>query len=437
MRVSDLLKGPNRDRLKVYGPALMLSGLVFLLLFQLVEPAPPERLILASGMPGGAYHRFALEYRGLLAREGVELEVRETSGSVENLRLLREAAVDVAFVQTGVADSTSQAGLVSLASLYYEPLWVFYRGLESLERLPELSGSTVAVGPEGSGTRVLALTLLRENGLDRPPTRLSDLGGPRAAQALREGAVDAAVFVASPRAPVVAEVLADPGIELLNFSRVDAYLSRYRYLSSVVLPEGAIDFQRNIPGRPVTLLAPAATLVVRTDFHPALTDLMLQAAFQLHAQGGFFERPGQFPSADHLDFPLIEDARRYFERGPSFLRRYLPFWAAVFVERSALFLLPLVTLLVPLFRIAVPTYRWKVRSRIYRWYRDLSAVELSVDAGTGQSRVALEELDRIEQEAAKVEVPLSYTDELYNLRLHIQLVRDKINKRHGRPEPVD
>ena len=437
MRVSELLKGPNRDRLKVYGPALLFSGLVFALLFQLVEPAPPERLVLASGMPGGAYHRFALEYRGLLAREGVELEVRESSGSVENLRLLREGAVDAAFVQTGVADPASQAGLSSLASLYYEPLWIFHRGPESLERLTELSGSTVAVGPEGSGTRALALTLLRENGLDQPPTRLSDLGGSRAAEALREGAVDAAVFVASPRAPVVAELLADPGIELLNFSRIDAYLSRYRYLSSVVLPEGAIDFRRNIPGRPVTLLAPVATLVVRSGFHPALTDLMLQAAFEVHAKGGFFERPEQFPSADHLDFPLVEDARRYFERGPSFLRRYLPFWAAVFVERSALFLLPLITLLVPLFRIAVPTYRWKVRSRIYRWYRDLSAVEISVDAGTGDPTLALQELDRIEQEAAKVEVPLSYTDELYNLRLHIQLVRDKIYKGQGNSEPDD
>ena len=436
MRVPDLLKGPNRDRLKVYGPALLLSGLVFLLLFQLIEPAPPDRLVLASGMPGGAYHRFAQEYSGLLAREGVDLEVRETSGSVENLRLLREGAADVGFVQTGVGDTSSHAGLVSLASLYYEPLWVFHSGPGTSERLTELSGSTVAVGPEGSGTRVLALTLLRENGLDRPPTRLSDLGGNRAAGALREGAVDAAVFVASPRAPVVAELLADPGIELLSFSRVDAYLSRYRYLSSVVLPEGAIDFRSNIPGRPVTLLAPVATLVVPPDFHPALTDLMLQAAVEVHGKGGFFERAGQFPSDDHLDFPLIEDARRYFESGPSFLRRYLPFWAAVFVERSALFLLPLVTLLVPLFRIAVPTYRWKVRSRIYRWYRDLSAVEISVDAGVGDPTMALKELDRIEQEAAKVEVPLSYTDELYNLRLHIQLVRDKIDKRYGGPDPT-
>ena len=434
MRIADLLKGPNRDRLKVYGPALLFSGLVFLLLFQLVEPAPPERLVLASGMPGGAYHRFALEYRRLLARDGVELEVRATSGSVENLRLLREGAADAGFVQTGVGDTSSHAGLVSLASLYYEPLWVFHRGPGTLERLPELSGSTVAVGPEGSGTRVLALTLLRENGLDRAPTRLSDLGGSQAAEALREGAVDAAVFVASPRAPVVAGLLADPGIELLSFSRVDAYLSRYRYLSSVVLPEGAIDFRRNIPGRPVTLLAPVATLVVPPDFHPALTDLMLQAAVEVHGKGGFFERAGQFPSDDHLDFPLIEDARRYFERGPSFLRRYLPFWAAVFVERSALFLLPLITLLVPLFRIAVPTYRWKVRSRIYRWYRDLSAVEISVDAGVGDPAMAQKELDRIEQEAARVEVPLSYTDELYNLRLHIQLVRDKIDKRHGGPD---
>ena len=341
MQLRTLLKILSRDRFKVYGPVSLLSVLAFVLLFQLIQPAPPQRLVLGAGTLGGAYHNFAQQYRLLLALEGVEVEVMETSGAVENRRLLLDGTVDVAFIQTGVGRATPQADLVSLASLFYEPLWLFHRNPERPDRITALRGSTIAIGPEGSGTRAVALTLLGENGLGAPPTRLSDLSGDQAAQALRQGRIDAALFVASPQAWVVADLLADPNIDLLHFARAGAYLSRYHYLSSVVLHEGAIDFRRNIPDRPVTLLAPMATLVVRPDFHPALTDLLLQAASQVHAGGGFFEGPGQFPAADHLDYPLAEDARHYFDRGPSFLRRYLPFWAAVFVERSAVLLLPL------------------------------------------------------------------------------------------------
>ncbi|NKB67177.1 MAG: C4-dicarboxylate ABC transporter substrate-binding protein [Candidatus Latescibacteria bacterium] len=432
MPLLPLFKGANRDRLKIYGPAALLSVLALVLLFQLVQPAPPQRLVLAAGPAGGAYHDFALHYRRLLAQQEFEIEIRATSGSVENRRLLQEGTVDVAFIQTGVGQS--QHNLVSLASLFYEPLWLFHRNPTQPDRLTDLAGSTIAIGPEGSGTRAVAQILLRENGLEAPLTQLSDLSGAAAAQALRQGRIDAALFVTSPQAGVVADLLHDSDIELMHFARAGAYQSRYHYLSSVVLHEGAIDFRRNLPNRSITLLAPVATLVVQPDFHPALIDLLLQAATLVHASGGFFARPGQFPAGDHLDYPLAEDARRYFERGPSFLRRYLPFWAAVFIERTAIFLLPAVTLLISLSRIAVPTYRWKVRSRIYRWYRDLSAVEAAIDQGDQDLETALAQLRRIEAEVAKVEVPLSYTDELYNLRLHIQLVQNKINQQQN-PSP--
>ncbi len=318
-----------RDLIRVGGPAIIVTMLGFVLAYQFVGPAPPKRVVIATGASDGAYFAFAGKYRAILAKEGIELAVRPTAGSVENLALLQDAknGVDVALVQGGIGTPGSHPGLVSLGSLYFEPLWLFTR-LRELEDLLPLVGARIAVGPQGSGTRAVALRLLAENGLDKDNVRLMLLGAGAGAAALRAGTVEAVFFVGSAQAPVVRRLLATPGVYLANFRRAEAYARRFRFLSAVSLPEGVLDFAGNVPDREILLLAPAATLVASPGLHPALVQLLMRAATATHRDGGLFERAGEFPSLDFTDFPVSPDARRYIESGPSLLQRFLPFWAA-------------------------------------------------------------------------------------------------------------
>lgn len=422
----------GKDVFRIVVPALLAVAAGFYIAFLFVEPAPPGRLVLATGGENGAYHHFGTAYRQVLAEEDVTLELKTSSGSIENLGLLadEDSGVDVAFVQGGTGDPAAQPGLRALASLYFEPLWVFTRGGQRLTRLSELRGKLIAAGTEGSGTRKVALSLLEANGLAAAPTRLLSIGGAEAAEALRRGSVDAAFFVAGARSALIAELLRSDGVQVMSFDRAQGYAQARPSLSTVVLHGGVIDFGADIPPADTQLLAPAATLVAREDLHPALVELLLRAAVETHGDGGLFEAPGAFPSTRFLDFPLNEEARRYLERGPSFLSRVLPFWAANFVERMVVMLIPLITLLVPLMRFLPPVYRWRIRSRIYRWYKELRAIDaatqVSIEAAE-QARLA-GELDRIEDEVKQVSVPLSYAEPLYHLRLHIDLLRDKLQE---------
>lgn len=417
------------DTLRIFGPAVALTLAGFVLAYQFVDPAPPARIAIATGSADGAYHRFALRYREMLVRHGIALEVIETAGSVDNLERLRTGEVQVAFVQGGVGTPAAEGALLSLASVYFEPLWVFHRAALGLDTLADLAGRRSGVGPEGSGTRAVALALLAANGVREPAASFSPLTGEAAAQALAAGALDAAFLVSGASSPALRTLLEAPGVQLMSFARAQAYTRRHRYLSAVTLPEGAMDLARNVPPRPVKLIAPTANLVARSDFHPALVDLLLAAADEVHRAGGVFEDYGQFPSPRFVEFPLSEQAARHFEAGPSFLRRVLPFWAATLLERLAVMLVPLLALLIPFLRVMPPVYRWRIRSRIYRWYRELLAVDPSVQGGGGAQhrQRALRELARIEEEVAKVHVPLSYADQLYALRVHIELVREKLH----------
>jgi TRAP transporter TAXI family solute receptor len=425
-----------RERWRFFGPAILLTLVGFVVAYQFVEPAPPRQIAIATGGKEGAYYRFAERYAELLARDGITLEVRSTSGSIENLGLMTapESDVDIAFVQGGTGDQAAAPRLRSLASLYLEPLWIFTRARPPPERLSELAGRRIAAGGTGSGTRAVALQLLADNGLADETATLLPMGGTEAAEALLSGGLDAAFIVASPEAPVVARLLAAEGIAPVSLARTQAYARRYRFLSAVTLPEGVIDFQRNIPDRDINLLAPAANLVAREDLHPALSVLLLQAAKKVHGGGGLFERPGEFPAPSHLDFPQSDAAQQYFEFGPPFLQRYLPFWAANLIDRLKIMLLPLVTLLFPLFKIVPPTYRWRVRSRIYRWYRELQEIdERARAAGPADDLERLtSELDRIEDEVRRVSVPLAYADALYHLRMHIAFVRQTLHGSEAR-----
>lgn len=420
-----------REQLSVVGPVTVLAVAAFAVALQWVEPAPPSRVVIATGRSDGAYYRFAEQYRERLARERITLEVRETSGSVENIRLLEDpsSGVDIAFVQGGTGGAAKTDRLVSLASLYFEPLWVFSRTAPGPSDLRGMRGRRLAVGPDGSGTRAVAETLLAANGVTGATARLSPLAGLDAVRALRRGEVDTVFLIASAESATVKEMLRTKGIVLLSFPRADAYTKRFPFLTKLVLPAGGLSLEANLPSRETLLLAPAATLVVRREFHPALVDLLLVTAAGVHARRGLFEAPQQFPSPDHLEFRLMDEAQRYHRSGPPFLARFLPFWAATLVDRIKVLVLPLLVL-VPLARVVPPAYRWRIRSKITKKYRDVVDVDQAL-AGRPPAAACdelLVRLDRIEEEVRALRVPLSYADAHYHLRLHLELVRAKVKE---------
>ncbi|MCB1876159.1 MAG: ABC transporter substrate-binding protein [Chromatiales bacterium] len=417
----------NRELFKTVGSVIVLAVLGFWLAYQFVDPAPPREVTFAAGAPDGAYALYAERYKEILARHGIQLRVIHTQGSVENLDLLQEGRAAVALVQGGVKAPPDSA-VVSLGSVYYEPLWVFHRMGDGLRSLVGLAGKRVNIGLDGSGTHAVALDLLAANAVSQTNTTLTNLGGPEAVEALSAGSLDAAMFIAGPDSPLIRTLLLRDDLRLLNFQRAEAYVRRFRYLSRLTLPAGVVDLGRDVPPRNTELLAPTANLAAGPELHPALIDLFLQAAAEVHGQGGLFAAPGDFPKPEFLAFPLHKEAQRYYRSGPPFLQRYLPFWAASLMDRLKVMLLPLVALLIPLVKFMPPLYRWRMRSRIYRWYREIQAVDLAIgpQRTVEENETLAEELDRIKDDILKVQVPLAFADELYQLRVHAELVQRRL-----------
>jgi uncharacterized protein len=416
--------------------AIAATLLGILLASKLIEPPPPARIVLATGAPAGAYHAFGERYREALEARGLEVELRQTAGAMENLWLLARGEVDVAFVQggtVGLATDIDRDALGALASVFYEPLWVFHRDAAA-QRLSDLKGRRIAVGAEGSGTRAVAQTLLDLAGVG--PDEATRLAFPPAdaARALRAGEIDAAFFVAAPDAPYVQALGRDPDLRLLHIRRAKAWERQLRHLSRIELGEGLLDLAENVPSADTTLLAPTATLVARADLHPGPVQLLLETARSIHHGGGLLEPPGAFPSARYLD-PQLEMhpvAARYFDSGPSLLYRYLPLWLITLFSRLGIFLLPMLTLLFPLLRWAPSLYQWGMNDRIYRWYKVLREIEDGLQASPGD-RADLEAAeDRLRALAVEVsEVTLSYyyMRDVYALRMHIELVTRQVADR--------
>lgn len=423
-----------RDLLATAWPILLIVTIGFIVAYQFVEPAPPRTLTISTGGESGAYYAFAKRYAAILEKNGVRLDIKTSAGSLENLARLNKGEVDVAFVQGGVRPAEAaedEPALQSLGSMYYEPVWVFYRGSRTYDRLGELAGKRIAVGAEGSGVRGLALQLLEANEVPIDGKHLLPLSGLDAAEELQQGRVDAAFIIAAPEAPVVQVLLRSPGVRIMSFSQSDAYTRRFPFLTRVTLPHGVVDLVRDVPPADTTLLAATANLVVSEHTHPALISLLLQATSEVHGKSGFFQRTGEFPAYLDTSFELNDDARRFMKSGPPFLQRYLPFWAAVFVDRMVVLLLPLIALLVPLMRIAPAIYTWRIRSKIFRVYGELKFLESEVRKDYTPARHAefFGRLDRIEEAANNRNVPLAFTDLVYTLREHINLVRKQLLRR--------
>lgn len=419
----------------------LIAGIGFVIAYQFVEPAPPKRIVITTGSDSGAYYHFAQRYATILARDGVTLEVRSSAGSLQNLERLKADEAQVGFVQGGVIepksdpDEADDSGLLSLGSLFYEPVWVFYRGEQTLTRLTELRGKRIAIGAEGSGVRQLARQLLEANEVP-VSERLLPLSGLVAAEELQQGRIDAAFVIASEKAPVVQVLLRSPGVKVMSFAQAGAYQRRFPFLTRLTFPHGVADLVRDFPPEDIRLLAPTANLIIRDDLHPALQTLLLQAASEVHGKSGFFQDVGEFPSYKDQMLPLSPDADRYFKSGAPFLQRYLPFWLAVLIDRLIVLLVPVFALLIPLLKVAPAIYTWRVRSKVFRCYGELRFLEDDLKNHFDPARLGdyQQRLDALDEEASQLHVPLGFTDLVYTLREHVNLVRHMLDK-HQKPLP--
>jgi hypothetical protein len=420
-----------RDLLVVGLPGFLLVAAAVWAAVAFVRPAPPSTIHLLGGPEGSSYRTSAERYKKIIEGFGVKVEVLPSRGAVDNLQRLANPSdpADVGFVQAGLTDGVDVTQLVSLGSLFAQPLMVYYRGAEPVERLSQLAGKKVAIGPRGSGTRALALKLLKANEIEADAPGLLELSGEEAASALIAGSVDAAFLMGDSATPKIMRRLRDtPGIEMMNFRQAAGYVRKFPFLSKLDLPEGAMDLARNHPPRPYQLIGPTVELVARKDLHPALSDLLIGAAREVHGRAGLFRDAGQYPAPLEHDFAISADAERYYKSGGQFLYKRLPFWLANLVDRTLVVVVPLLVLIVPVTRAAPALYRWRVRSRIYRVYGGLMAVEREMLARpTAEQRQALERrLDEIEARVNDIKTPPSHADQLYVLREHVSLVRRRL-----------
>jgi hypothetical protein len=402
-----------------------------------VDPAPPKTITISAGPHDSSFLVAADQYKKILARNGIALKVLESDGSVENLHRLLDPKqhVDLALVQGGVADGLDTSSLMSLGSVFYIPVVVFYRGT-GLSKLSELEGKRIAIGREGSGTRLLSLKLLDANGIEPGgDTVLVPSDGLQAATKLVAGEVDAAILNGdSATRGLMLRLLKVPGISVMNFDEASAYTRLFPYLDELDLPPGVLDLKRRIPPETIHLISPTVELVARTSLHPAISDLLIEAAQEVHGMPGLLQRAGEFPSPVAHEYQISEDAQRYYKTGKSFLYRALPFWLASIGDRTLVLLLPVAVLLFPAMRLIPALYRWRVRSRIYRYYGALIAIERGAlaDSTDEERKRLVAELDQIEASLDRLRMPLAYADAFYVLREHVGFVRSRLAAAHGR-----
>lgn len=427
-----------RDLALILGPIVALIAMAAWLTAKSSRLAPPRVIRITSGLDGSSYRRFADRYKTIIERFGVKVEVLPSAGAIENLRRLadRSQKVDVGFVQGGVKDTVDVSGLVSLGSIAEQPLLVYYRMPEPVELLSQLRGKRLAIGVSGTGANALAMKLLGAINMTAAPTALVELSGEKAAEALIAGDIDADFILGDAARELMQKLRATPGIRLMSFRQADAYTRKFQFLSKLTLPEGALDLDRDYPPAPVELVGPTVELVARENLHPALSDLLIAAAREVHGGPGLFRNAGEYPAPLARDFPLSREAVRYYKSGEQFLYKWFPFWLASLLDRLLVVLVPLVVAVLPISRLVPALYRWRIRSRIYRWYGALMRIErdMQLTPSPEERAVLVARLDEIAAAVRNLRTPASFGDQLYVLRDHVAAVRKRAHE--GRPDAL-
>lgn len=413
-------------------PILLLVIASFYFTSKFIEPSSKKEITIATGSIDGEYYKTALQYKDILEKQKVKVNIITSNGSIENIQLLKDKKVDIAFVQNGIDELKNQHSLKAIASVNYEPLWIFYKNENyTMDYIIQLISKKISVGKEGSGTKDLALKILNDNGIDDQNSQILSHSTQEAKELLLKGEIDAMFVVTSANSNIVKELLDNPNINLFSFKRAKAYSRKYSFLESIPLYEGTIDLYKNLPSQDVNLLTTTANLIVRDDFSDELTRLVLKEIKNIHNKKGLFEAQNQFPNIDNLTIEINEDASRYFTYGDTWLEKIFPYWIASNIDRLKILLIPLITLMIPLSKGFFPLYRWSIRSKIYKWYEEIQKIDLEVeDVKNENLGKYLEKITALKKEIkAETKVPLSYMGEYYDLIMHLELIISKINIR--------
>jgi TRAP transporter TAXI family solute receptor len=433
MAIRDYTQGARRFLLIALITTLILTGAAIWLAVVLIGPPPPRSIAMATDPEGSVSAELGARYREILATNGIEVRLVPSVGAVENVARLRDpkSGISVAIIPSGITSHKESPELASLGTLFYEPLWFFYRSSSGMQKHEDLRGRRISIGPEGSGTHALSLIFLARVGVIDQTATLLPLPPQEASDKLRRGEIDAAAMLAPWESPIVNQLVATADLQLANVARADAFVALFPFLNKVVLPAGVGDMMHNRPPTDVTLIAPKASLIVRTDLHPAIQYLLLEAAVQIHSGPGMFRKAGEFPAAQAIDLPLSDNARQFYKTGPPFLQRHLPFGAAVLVQQLLVILIPVLGIMYPLLRFLPAVYAWAMRRRVFRLYGELKYLEDQLISRSANQNVddLISRLDRLEDRASRFRLPVSFRPLLYALRLHIDLVHQRLRIR--------
>jgi TRAP-type uncharacterized transport system substrate-binding protein len=409
-----------------------------------VNSAPPRTITISAGPKGSTFEANAERYQKILARNGVTLKILESQGSIDNLHRMADpkSKVDIALVVSGLTVDEDTSSLESLGSLFYQPLTIFYRSPNPIKRLSELQGHSIAIGTEGTATHFMALAMLKQNEIEPGgSTKLMDLEGEDARNALLHRQAEA-IFLSGDSSPpaTIKELLHQEGVRLFDFEQANAYVRRFPYLNKLLVPAGAFDLGENLPPTDINLLAPTVELVARPNLHPAISDLLIEAAMEVHHHASLLQQAGQFPTATIHTFPISAEAARYYKSGDkSFAYRHLPFWLASLLDRAIVLLVPIFVVVIPSLKYLPQLYKWRINSRIHKRYGELMALERESLRPMSESRRSelLARLREIEEAVIKRKIPGSHAEQLYLLRQHIGFVREQLaRENHAEPARV-
>jgi TRAP-type uncharacterized transport system substrate-binding protein len=413
-------------------PLLLLLLAVLALLVWFAKPAPPKRVLMASGK-GGSYRILAERYVEFFRKNGITLEVFPTHGAQENLARLKDRRdpVHAAFVQSGIVQPGDTAGILSLGSVDYEPMWLFYRSGANVKDkdIRSMLKMKIAIGPEGSGTHGQAMHILKVNGIAPPPASLA-MPNPDAVLALQRGEVDAVFLVDGLESASVQALLKDPKISLVSFRRADAYTRLLPFIQKLEVPMGGFDLVRNFPPEDTYLIATTTNLLIDDRMHPAIQMLFMQAAQEINGKKSYFARRGEFPSFKDPTVPESKVAVRFHQKGPPFLMDYLPFWLGGIIDRMFLLRVPFFSFAFPIIKV-MPEYRLKLaRTRINKVYSDLKLFEQELSRSYDAARYGeyIRRLDAMESEALRMRLPKDVAGNHYSLRKDIDFVRSRLNR---------